>query len=599
MIMNGDIYNRTFDKNIYKTPKLKTRTLCIKKTKSSYNTLRLSNEPASTSKKLYNSKTHLALVSRFLNHQNSVKQFNTINNHKMNKTDDLNNNSINKINKNKKLHLKKDESTTQINQSIKYIKPDNNKKNIIKLRKKEEINNMKADKKIVENKSGKNKIIKENELKTNKKENDELLQINKNKIEILKVNKDKIKEKSQNNKDDGINKKIKENKNNKLNIIDDKNEKKDKILKNKQILKRNDKKFNTISNIYEHKKEEKIIRPKKPNLIINTINIIPLPPRKSASPKNISHNLSFPEKIVATKNSPKSKKMISFGVNNPKEKQKISDSNDKENEKNKENKKNKDKDKSTKLSKKDKEKINKKILTPKKIEIKENSRNSNTNNKNINSAKTASKTKKSEFLYIPHIILDPLDVLKNQIEIILLKYENKIKTLNISNLENTAQYLIKKHHEEYANKLQEIYDTHESELIKIKNTYSFKIYKLSVNNEEEEEDEDKNKKKIEEMSLKRANEINELEKKFNERKKELKEVFQKKIEEMKKAYDFQKQKNLNKELLDQIRKNFVKIFNDKNMINKKGINFSLKDYKKCMKNNKNKSNKTIDTVSKK
>ena len=28
-----------------------------------------------------------------------------------------------------------------------------------------------------------------------------------------------------------------------------------------------------------------------------------------------------------------------------------------------------------------------------------------------------------EFLYLPHIILDPLDVLKNQIEIVLQKYE--------------------------------------------------------------------------------------------------------------------------------------------------------------------------------
>ena len=222
----------------------------------------------------------------------------------------------------------------------------------------------------------------------------------------------------------------------------------------------------------------------------------------------------------------------------------------------------------------------------------------NTNNKNnMNSIKPTTKPKKQEFLYIPHIVLDPLDVLKNQIEIILSKYDTKIKTLNKSNIENTAHFLIKKHNEEYTNKLQEIYDNQETELIKLKNQYSLKLYKLSINNEEEEEDE--NKKKIEELKQQRDNEINELEKKFIEKKKELKDEFRKRMEDMKKSYDFEKQKNLNKEMIDEIKKNFVKIFNDRNMMNKKGINFSLKDYKKCIKNNKNKSNNSTESISKK
>ena len=107
------------------------------------------------------------------------------------------------------------------------------------------------------------------------------------------------------------------------------------------------------------------------------------------------------------------------------------------------------------------------------------------------------------------------------------------------------------------------------------------------------------KKKVEELKQQRDNEINELEKKFIEKKKELKDEFRKRMENMKKSYDFEKQKNLNKEMIDEIKKNFVKIFNDRNMMNKKGINFSLKDYKKCIKNNKNKSNNNIDTISKK
>ena len=222
----------------------------------------------------------------------------------------------------------------------------------------------------------------------------------------------------------------------------------------------------------------------------------------------------------------------------------------------------------------------------------------NTNNKNnMNSIKPTTKSKKQEFLYIPHIVLDLLDVLKNQIEIILSKYDTKIKTLNKSNIENTVYFLIKKYNEEYTNKLQEIYDNQETELIKLKNQYSLKLYKLSINNEEEEEDE--NKKKIEELKQQRDNEINELEKKFIEKKKELKDEFRKRMEDMKKSYDFEKQKNLNKEMVDEIKKNFVKIFNDRNMMNKKGINFSLKDYKKCIKNNKNKSNNSTESISKK
>ena len=38
---------------------------------------------------------------------------------------------------------------------------------------------------------------------------------------------------------------------------------------------------------------------------------------------------------------------------------------------------------------------------------------------------TTIKTKKQEFLYVPHIVLDPLDVLNNQIEIILSRFEEE------------------------------------------------------------------------------------------------------------------------------------------------------------------------------
>ena len=43
--MDEDLKNRTFDKYIFKTPKIKTRNLCLRKTKSFYN-----NSKFSTSK---------------------------------------------------------------------------------------------------------------------------------------------------------------------------------------------------------------------------------------------------------------------------------------------------------------------------------------------------------------------------------------------------------------------------------------------------------------------------------------------------------------------------------------------------------------------
>ena len=67
------------------------------------------------------------------------------------------------------------------------------------------------------------------------------------------------------------------------------------------------------------------------------------------------------------------------------------------------------------------------------------------------------------------------------------------------------------------------------------------------------------------------------------------------MEEIKKTYDIEKQKTLNKELVDEIKKKFIKTFNDKKFMNKKGINFSLREYKNSMKNSKIKTNTLKDT----
>ena len=107
------------------------------------------------------------------------------------------------------------------------------------------------------------------------------------------------------------------------------------------------------------------------------------------------------------------------------------------------------------------------------------------------------------------------------------------------------------------------------------------------------------KKKYDELVKIRENEIIELEQKFIQRKNELKTEFINKMENIKKSYNEEKLLNMNIELFSNIKKTFVKIFNDKNMINKKGIYFNLKDYKKKIKNNINSSNLATNSIMKK
>ena len=174
---------------------------------------------------------------------------------------------------------------------------------------------------------------------------------------------------------------------------------------------------------------------------------------------------------------------------------------------------------------KDKEKINKNILKSRNeigiIPIKRNN-----TQKIINSASPSSRTKKFEFLYIPHIILDPLDVLNNQIEIILQKYADKIKSLNQSDNENSIDYKIKSANKEFANDLFQLYQEKEKELINIKNNYNKEIYNLTYNDDGKiNEDEINNKREIL---------IKEVEKSFQEKKEKLKNEYKNKIEEIKK-----------------------------------------------------------------
>ena len=201
--------------------------------------------------------------------------------------------------------------------------------------------------------------------------------------------------------------------------------------------------------------------------------------------------------------------------------------------------------------------------------------NLNNSKKNLNKSMHSSSSKKIEFLYLPHIVLDPLDVLKNQIEIILQKYEDKIKNLIETNKSKSVENMIQSAKKDYANKLFLLYQEKGKEIIKINNRYNKGIYNMIYNDEKITEDELNNNKEIQ---------LKEIQKQFSEKKEILKKKKKNKINEINNSYNTMEQMKLNKKLITEMKNKFLKIFNDKNMINKKGINFSLKDYTNIIKN---------------
>ena len=328
----------------------------------------------------------------------------------------------------------------------------------------------------------------------------------------------------------------------------------------------NQRKNNTIENNTKNKEENKkeLIENSIKNVKLksNSLNIIPLPSNKNSSSPRFKNKIK--EKINGV--SPSSIKNKPFSLEN---------NNTKENS----IKEFKNQNKSFMNNK---EIINKNILKEKnKLEIIPISRKNSCNN--LNSAKQYSRKRSMEFLYLPHIILDPLDVLKNQIEIVLQKYEDKIKRLNELE-EKNIQTKIKSVNEDYANELYKLYQERGNELIQIKNNYNKEIYNLTYNNGNICENEINNKKEIQ---------IKEVENKFKEKKEKLKIDFKIKIEEINGSYNIKEQIDLNKNLILEMKNKFLKIFNDKNMINKKGINFSPKDYKNIIKETKNIDSKLI------
>ena len=196
--MDDNKNNKSFDKNTFKTPKAKNKTLCLRKSKSSYGTLKLETEPSTTSKKPFSTKTHIALKSKILTHNNSIQHFHTNSSKLLNKTYDSN--------KNTRLSIQTETKKLQSNcYSDKIVKTDGNKKKNIKTDKNDSIKKMKIKKKILEkgneniikkdqnDKNNKNNKNKENDIKEKEKEKNKGKEEKKKGKEKEKIKKKKMK----------------------------------------------------------------------------------------------------------------------------------------------------------------------------------------------------------------------------------------------------------------------------------------------------------------------------------------------------------------------------------------------------------------------
>ena len=222
-----------------------------------------------------------------------------------------------------------------------------------------------------------------------------------------------------------------------------------------------------------------------------------------------------------------------------------------------------------KISKRDNKKEKEKLRpatpgirrTPDDEKEKESSNKKNNNsNKDGNIKKTNNKEKgnveKIDPLYIPHIVEDPLDVLKNKVELILEKSNEDISNLcnDISVIDIEMESSYAKLHLDYADNLKNLYKEKESKLLEINNKYDFALYKMFKTYGHE------NNKIYDDMMKDKVEQILEVEQEFNAKKNKLKNDLNIKSEEVKKIFEKKRkeQEKNNIQTLEEIKK---KLFN--------------------------------------
>ena len=207
-----------------------------------------------------------------------------------------------------------------------------------------------------------------------------------------------------------------------------------------------------------------------------------------------------------------------------------------------------------------------------------------------NKDKTNKKEKENKIdpLYIPHIIKDPLDILKQKIEIILEQSNEDINNLSnkISLIDIEMESAFAQEHENYSKNLETIYKEKETKLKETYKKYDFALYKMFKTYGE------KNNIIYDEMMKDKVEQILEIEQEFNNKKNKLKNNLNEKIEEVKKSYEKKRQEQeiFNKKYINDIKKKIYNLLYDKN---DNDIIQKNKNEKNISFNNKEEGNKKI------
>ena len=188
--------------------------------------------------------------------------------------------------------------------------------------------------------------------------------------------------------------------------------------------------------------------------------------------------------------------------------------------------------------------------------------------------KNESKEKEKEIvdpLYIPHVVKDPLDILKQKVSKIMELSSEDLGNLSnkVSLMDTELEASLAKEHENYAKNLEIIYREKENKLKETYKKYDFALYKMFKTYGE------KNNAIYDEMMKDKVDQILEIEQEFNIKKNKLKNNFNEKIEEIKRNYEKKREEQdiLNKDLIKNIKKKLFDILYDKGInINKKENN---------------------------
>ena len=209
-----------------------------------------------------------------------------------------------------------------------------------------------------------------------------------------------------------------------------------------------------------------------------------------------------------------------------------------------------------------------------------NSPNINLNNSIIKEKKSGQSTKELiDPLYIPHIIKDPLDILRHQIDLILEQSNEDICNLsnNISLIDMEMESSFAKIHENYSKELQDLYKEKEIKLRDTNKKYDYALYKMFKTYGHE------NNIIYDEMMKDKEEQISEVEQEFNAKKYQIKNNLNLKIEEVKKIYEKKRQEQeiSNSNMVKEIKKKIFDIlYEGEKKPEKKNISADKKSRKK-------------------